>query len=73
MTDRAALAEAAASSILKLDRAQWSALAELALKTQRADGLWSNSVNLMKEDDPLIASPFAMQSLLHARTALGKR
>jgi len=31
---------------------------------QRADGSWSNPENLVKEDDPLIATPFALRALL---------
>jgi hypothetical protein len=34
------------------------------LKTQRADGSWSNPENLVKEDDPLIATPFAIRALI---------
>ncbi len=33
-------------------------------RTQRADGSWSNSENLVKEDDPLIATPFAIRALV---------
>ena len=32
-------------------------------QTQRADGSWSNQENLVKEDDPLIATPFAVHAL----------
>lgn len=32
-------------------------------RTQRADGSWSNPENLVKEDDPLIATPFAIRAL----------
>lgn len=31
--------------------------------TQRADGSWSNPMDLVKEDDPLIATPFAIHAL----------
>ncbi len=34
------------------------------LRTQRSDGAWSNPENLVKEDDPLIATPFAVRALL---------
>jgi squalene-hopene/tetraprenyl-beta-curcumene cyclase len=34
------------------------------MKTQRADGLWVNADSLVKEDDPLIAAPFALAALL---------
>lgn len=32
-------------------------------KTQRGDGSWANSENLVKEDDPLIATAFAVMAL----------
>jgi squalene-hopene/tetraprenyl-beta-curcumene cyclase len=32
-------------------------------RTQRGDGSWSNPENLVKEDDPLIATPFAIRAL----------
>jgi hypothetical protein len=32
-------------------------------RTQRADGSWANSENLVKEDDPLIATAFAVRAL----------
>jgi hypothetical protein len=34
------------------------------LRTQRSDGAWSNPENLVKEDDPLIATPFAVRALV---------
>ncbi|MBE7466123.1 MAG: hypothetical protein HS116_21815 [Planctomycetes bacterium] len=64
---RAALAEAAASGALDLKPEAWRELAELTLRLQSADGLWRNESALMKEDDPLLASPMALQVLLHAR------
>jgi hypothetical protein len=33
-------------------------------RTQRADGSWANTENLVKEDDPLIASAFAVRALI---------
>jgi hypothetical protein len=36
-------------------------------RTQRSDGSWSNPENLVKEDDPLIATPFALRALVNAR------
>jgi len=33
-------------------------------RTQRSDGSWANPENLVKEDDPLIATPFAIRALL---------
>src|SRR5262249_25105381 len=32
-------------------------------RTQRRDGSWANPENLVKEDDPLIATPFAVRAL----------
>ena len=32
-------------------------------QTQRSDGSWANPENLVKEDDPLIATPFAIRAL----------
>lgn len=34
-------------------------------RTQRDDGSWVNPENLVKEDDPLIATPFAIRALVH--------
>jgi squalene-hopene/tetraprenyl-beta-curcumene cyclase len=33
-------------------------------KTQRGDGSWANAENLVKEDDPLVATPFAIEGLV---------
>jgi len=33
-------------------------------RTQRGNGSWANPENLVKEDDPLIATPFAIRALL---------
>lgn len=33
------------------------------LRTQRSDGSWVNPQNLVKEDDPLIATGFAVRAL----------
>ena len=43
----------------------WETIGELE-RTQRADGSWSNAENLVKEDDPFIATPFAIQALILA-------
>jgi hypothetical protein len=37
------------------------------LALQRADGSWANPSFLMKEDDPLIATSFALMALASAR------
>jgi squalene-hopene/tetraprenyl-beta-curcumene cyclase len=36
-------------------------------RTQRRDGSWANPENLVKEDDPLIATPFAVRALVSFR------
>jgi squalene-hopene/tetraprenyl-beta-curcumene cyclase len=40
-----------------------SAVAEALERSQRADGSWANPENLVKEDDPLIATAFAVRAL----------
>ena len=42
---------------------QLGPLAEALAQEQRIDGGWSNPQNLVKEDDPLIATPFAVRAL----------
>lgn len=42
-------------------------LREFLLKQQRADGSFANQNLIVKEDDPLIATPFALQALLLVR------
>ena len=42
---------------------QLGPLAEALAQEQREDGSWSNPENLVKEDDPLIATPFAVRAL----------
>ncbi|MCZ7644052.1 MAG: hypothetical protein M5U26_02015 [Planctomycetota bacterium] len=68
-----ALAEADAAGALDLDRSAWKRLAERTLETQGRNGLWANESNLMKEDDPLIATPLALGVLLRARERLGRK
>ncbi len=41
-----------------------NAVADGLRRTQRGDGSWANSENLVKEDDPLIATPFAVRALV---------
>ena len=46
-----------------------SAPVSQALQTEQTpDGSWSNPENLVKEDDPLIATPFAVRALVNERT-----
>ena len=40
-----------------------TAIANLLKRTQRRDGSWVNPENLVKEDDPLIATAFAVRAL----------
>lgn len=40
-----------------------SSVADALKRTQRADGSWANPENLVKEDDPLIATAFAIRAL----------
>jgi hypothetical protein len=41
-----------------------SSVADALKRTQRADGSWANAENLVKEDDPLIATGFAVRALI---------
>jgi len=55
-------------------RVDWAReLAEAMLTRQRADGTWSNPAGAVMEDDPLIATPFAMAVLGLCRVALRNR
>jgi len=47
-------------------------VADALRRTQRRDGSWANPENLVKEDDPLIATPFAVIALTTARSAEGR-
>lgn len=49
-----------------------SLIAEL-LRTQREDGSWSNPENLVKEDDPYVATPFAIRALVRGGSDAGDR
>jgi hypothetical protein len=40
------------------------AVAEGLLRVQRDDGSWANPETLVKEDDPLIATPFAVKAIV---------
>ncbi|WP_428268566.1 hypothetical protein [Haliangium sp.] len=52
-------------------REHWArALAEALLARQREDGAWANEYTELREDDPLLATPFAMAALLTARMVL---
>jgi hypothetical protein len=58
---------ASSSSAMQQLRIPGAALLAGALqRTQKQDGSWSNSENLVKEDDPLIATAFALKALAAA-------
>jgi Prenyltransferase and squalene oxidase repeat len=57
-------ASAKAFQALKVDAG--GGIIEGLRRTQRADGSWANAENLVKEDDPLIATPFAVRALVAA-------
>ena len=44
-----------------------SGVADALRRTQRPDGSWANAENLVKEDDPLIATGFAVRALVAAQ------
>jgi squalene-hopene/tetraprenyl-beta-curcumene cyclase len=55
-------------------RVRWAeALAEQLLKDQRDDGSWVNSVVLVREDDPLVATALATQALAVCRSRLASQ
>lgn len=56
-------ASSATAAFQALGAGPASGIAEGLTKTQRPDGSWSNPENLVKEDDPLIATPFAIRAL----------
>ncbi len=45
-------------------------LAEALLARQRQDGSWSNPLTMMKEDDPLVATPMALATLSLCRLSI---
>ncbi|MGH9720199.1 MAG: hypothetical protein ACRD8O_08305 [Bryobacteraceae bacterium] len=56
-------ASASSAALRRLSLAQNDAQADDMVRTQRPDGSWRNSESLVKEDDPLIATVFAVQAL----------
>jgi hypothetical protein len=48
------------------------ALASELVRRQRADGTWANRFTASKEDDPLVATPFAAGALGNCRTLLAR-
>ena len=59
-------AAAVSQAFQELGASPGDALAGALKSTQRSDGSWANAENLVKEDDPLIATPFAVRALLRA-------
>jgi hypothetical protein len=54
-------------------KVRWAeALASELIRRQRGDGTWSNRFTASKEDDPLIATPFAAGALANCRTVLAR-
>ena len=61
----------AAHAARHLGKRAWAeALAEELLRRQRVDGSWRNAATEMREDDPLVATPFALSALGLARTLI---
>jgi hypothetical protein len=54
---------ASTAAFKSLGVAAGSVVADALKRTQRPDGSWANSENLVKEDDPLIATGFAVRAL----------
>ncbi|MBA2539837.1 MAG: terpene cyclase/mutase family protein [Deltaproteobacteria bacterium] len=61
----------AAHAARHLGKRAWAeALAEEVLRRQHVDGSWRNGATEMREDDPLVATPFAIAALAMARGML---
>jgi len=58
---------ALALSRVKTDKDWRKPLREFLLQSQRADGSFANANLVVKEDDPLIATPLALLALIHSR------
>src|SRR6185295_4497226 len=72
---RASVADAAtrvAAQPGKFDRDWWRDLARATLTTQHTDGTWASDTTAMKENDPLTATPLALQALLSCEAQLSK-
>jgi hypothetical protein len=58
----------AAHAMRHLGRRGWAeALVEELLRRQQVDGSWRNAASEMREDDPLVSTPFAIAALAIAR------
>ena len=61
----------AAHAARHLGKRAWAEqLAEEVLKRQGVDGSWRNDATEMREDDPLVATPFALAALGLARSLI---
>ena len=60
-------AASATKAFRKLAVAQSQSVSRHLQTEQRPDGSWSNFEDLVKEDDPLIATPFAVRALVNER------
>ena len=57
-----------------LNGRDWAAdLSAELVKRQRADGSWSNPVELVRENDPLVATSHAVSALANARVAVAPK
>ena len=56
-------ASASTQAFVALQVNPGSGITQALLQTQRRDGSWANPENLVKEDDPLIATSFAVRAL----------
>jgi squalene-hopene/tetraprenyl-beta-curcumene cyclase len=59
-------ASASAQAFRALQLNPGPAVPDALRRTQRRDGSWSNPENLVKEDDHLIATPFAIRAMIHS-------
>ena len=66
-------AACATKALRKLGAARSQSVSRSLRSEQTPDGSWSNPEDLVKEDDPLIATPFALRALLNERAASGGR
>ena len=62
-------AASATKAFRKLAAAQSESVSQSLQTEQTPDGSWANPENLVKEDDPLIATPFAVRALLNERAS----
>jgi len=64
---RAGLVQAVKALGIERDAAWWNEAANLTMKAQQKDGFWANELAFMKENDPLVATPHALEVLLEYR------